>query len=532
MSFMELFQAPPLWVEIRTDSVHLHDGKSGEDVPVAWDAPDDASRARLLAAIGRIGSRKPWQARGTLWCALPSRGISLRKLSVPAGTKDDPARLLALQIESQFPLPPDQLAWGWFAPSKPEPASAGGLRDYTVAAIRKEPVERLAQLFAGAGYNAVFGVAATLRINPVSDHSPDTLCLDVGSKTTESIEYRNAAPAGLRSIPWGTGSILDAIVADTRLPREEAAAVLAALVRGDATTPERRDAILSAVDRSVRVLAEAVNRPGATAPSRVVVTGNAAETRWVATRLADALRPIAVEYRSDGNSQPGLTAAVAGLRAATSSPGGSLPVRLDVGLPSAGTASGSAAGMPWQWIAGAAALLVAIIAFPYAEAIVGRPILRHRLESLRKETARLGEIDRRLEFLQYLADGQAPYIDASYVIATASPPGAKIESISMNRRGELSISGFTQMPQQVVEFRNKLVDSGFFSGVVLEEQTPIVGGQPRINLHITAQWKGPVERESLKLGPVLPDPVKTNAPAATNGAPASKSATNNPPAKS
>jgi hypothetical protein len=96
----------------------------------------------------------------------------------------------------------------------------------------------------------------------------------------------------------------------------------------------------------------------------------------------------------------------------------------------------------------------------------------------------------------------------------------------MNQRGEISVSGYTQMPQQVVEFRTRLVDSGFFSTVVLEELAPVAGGQPRINLRLTAQWKAAAEREALKLGPVVPDRPSTNPSPATHFAPAAS----NPPA--
>ena len=100
----------------------------------------------------------------------------------------------------------------------------------------------------------------------------------------------------------------------------------------------------------------------------------------------------------------------------------------------------------------------------------------------------------------------------------------------MNRRGEVALVGYTPMPQQAVEFRTRLVESKYFSSVVLEEQAPVQGGPQRVNLRITAQWKGPAEREALALGPVLPDPAKTNAVSGsgTNSVAGTSSRTNAP----
>jgi len=538
MSFMELFRAPSLWVEIRPESIHLHNGAAGEDLPAAWEAagtPDAATRDRLLGALARLAPRKPWQARGTLWCALPARGVSLRPVSVPATTQTDVRKFLALQIEARFPVPPDQLAWGWSEPSSGAAARPDGLREFTVAAIRREPVERLAELFAAAGFNAIFGVAATLRCRPLPENAGDACSLDLGTRSTECLEYGNGVPTTLRSLPWGLGDLVDAVAAELAADRNEAAAALAALARGDAMPPSRRAAIAGTVERAVAVLADGVRRPaGAPGFSRILVTGISPEARLVADALAAVLRPLAVDGPPQGTLRPGLTPAVAGLRSATTGAGSRLPIRLAVAPPPA-TADGGGGGVPsipWKWVVRGGVLVAALVLFPYAEAFVGRPILTRRLAALRKDTARLGEIDRRLEFLQYVTDNQSPYIDAVYVVANAAPPGARIESLSMNRRGEVSIGGYTQMPQQVVDFRNKLVDSGFFSGVVLEEQTPIVGGQPRVNLRLTAQWKGPAARESLKLGPVLPDPPKTNAPATNNAVPPTRPAATNGPAQS
>ena len=130
-------------------------------------------------------------------------------------------------------------------------------------------------------------------------------------------------------------------------------------------------------------------------------------------------------------------------------------------------------------------------------------------------------IDRELNFLRHLQENQGPFLDAIYLIANSAPMGCHIDSLSLNRRGEVSLSGFLQNLNQVGDFRMKLIDTGFFSSVVVEDQTPTPDRQ-RINFRMTAQWKAASDRESLTIGPTL-----TNA--VTSGATNTISHTNRPP---
>ena len=81
----------------------------------------------------------------------------------------------------------------------------------------------------------------------------------------------------------------------------------------------------------------------------------------------------------------------------------------------------------------------------------------------------------------------------------------------MNRRGDLALRGFMRDSQQVVDFRSKLINSGFFSTVVVEEQNPTPDRQ-RINLRISAQWKSAPGRESLPLIATAPAAVEIEKP--------------------
>jgi hypothetical protein len=126
--------------------------------------------------------------------------------------------------------------------------------------------------------------------------------------------------------------------------------------------------------------------------------------------------------------------------------------------------------------------------------------LSRRLAALKVEKQRLPAIDRELRFLQYLKENQPPYLEALAIVASAAQPGTRFDSVSMNRRGDLALRGFMRDSQQVLDFRSKLISSGFFSTVVVEEQNPTPDRQ-RINLRISAQFKSTPGRGPVPLIP-------------------------------
>ena len=67
-------------------------------------------------------------------------------------------QVLRLQIEAEFPLSPDDLAWGWR-----DISNGAAKREILVAAVRKETVEDYATALAAAGLNPEFTVAALAR---------------------------------------------------------------------------------------------------------------------------------------------------------------------------------------------------------------------------------------------------------------------------------------------------------------------------------------------------------------------------------
>lgn len=164
---------------------------------------------------------------------------------------------------------------------------------------------------------------------------------------------------------------------------------------------------------------------------------------------------------------------------------------------------------PWKKLSLIGGLLAAILLTPYFEAIFLAPRLERQLAKIKAGEPQLAIIDRELDFLRHLQENQGPFLDAIYLIAAAAPPGCHINALNLNRRGEISLNGFLQNMNQVGDLRSKLIDSGFFSTVVVEDQTPTPDRQ-RINFRLTAQWKAASDREVLDIGPKLTNVLSTN----------------------
>jgi hypothetical protein len=164
-------------------------------------------------------------------------------------------------------------------------------------------------------------------------------------------------------------------------------------------------------------------------------------------------------------------------------------------------------------------LLISLLVLPYAQAFLLKPFLAHKIDVIQSQRDRLTTIDRELNFLQYLKQSSPPYLDALYLFAKTAPQGMSLDSVTMNERGEVSLSGSLGSYQEVLDFRNKLVDSGFFSNVTVEEQTPTPSFPPKLTVRITAQWKPAQARALLNIGPTAADITQTAGPGArANGA--------------
>jgi hypothetical protein len=140
-------------------------------------------------------------------------------------------------------------------------------------------------------------------------------------------------------------------------------------------------------------------------------------------------------------------------------------------------------------------LALGALLFPYAEAIVLKPFLERKLAALEADRGRLAVIDQELDFLKFLKQNQPPYLDAIYLMARSAPQGTHFDELSMGRQREISIQMKMANAQQVTDFRSKLIESGWFTNVMVEEQTPTP--DRRFSVRITAELRTAESRKPL-----------------------------------
>ena len=447
-----------VYIEITQTLLRALKENDGIELPLERDAKGKltaACRADLISRLAKFVNHKSWQPRPRAFCAIGANGVSLRKISLPNSAKDDFQKLLLLQIESEFPLPPEQLACGW----RQTESYGAAKRNVLVAAVKKEVVEEYAGLLASCGLNPMFTLAGLARNYLCPQSSGSHAILEIGRTQCELTMFENGEPVALR--------------------------------------------VLSSADVVAKALGTNWNG------NKVFVFDAENET---ARLNLPGCEPVKIEAGA------GRSSATLGLKKSLEQNGGAPWLILQIkAKPAAGKIDFSQPEVK-KWLKRATILLMLLLALPYAEALLLKPFLAHRLAKLNTEKVRLTTIDRELEFLQVLKQSQPPYLDALYVFAKSSPPNAKIESLTMNRRGEMSLRGSMQNGQAVTDFRSKLIASGFFSSVAVEEQAPTPDRQ-KVNVRMTIQWKPAADLARLAIGP-SPDEIeraKTNLLAQAGG---------------
>jgi hypothetical protein len=242
------------------------------------------------------------------------------------------------------------------------------------------------------------------------------------------------------------------------------------------------------------------------APTRVIyVSGNAAGLPGLAEQLAARADCRRLEGAGNGDG----SSALAGLKklGAEKKPWLGLQIKAKV------------APATWHlslaehrlWRRRAAVLLAIFLMFPFVEALLLQPLVSRSLATFKKQKTQFDSVVApELEFFQYLKQNQPPYLDTLYLLGKTSPPGLHIDSVSLNQQGEMSLKLEVQNAQQMMDFRSKLIDTGFFAGITVEEQTP-VPNQPKLNVRMSLRWQPAGRRPKIK-----PEPAQAAGDLASN----------------
>jgi hypothetical protein len=466
---------PPVFVEIGQGSLKAVRENNGVELPL--DRQPDGRltppcREKIIIALKNFLKAKSWQPRARAFSAIGSRGVSLRRLSLPAGTKEEFHQRLILQIESEFPLPPDELAWGC-----QQLGSNGTMakQELLVAAVKKEVVADYHEILRACGTEPVFTLAALARRNLCAESADDFSMLDIGGSQSELTAFEKGGPANSRIIFWGN---------------ENAA---------------------SLTDAKVDTLAQIIK--GSLTGSKLFISGDGIFEDFTA-RLS---RSLGGGWQCERlEAVAGESSVVSGLKKIASQGGEpALFIRVEQ---MSGTATSLAALDLKKWGIRIGALAAALLLLPYAEAFLLKPHLAKKVATFKAEAARLKVIDRELDFLRDLKSSQPPYLDALYIFSKSVPPGTHFDSLSLNSHGVVSLRCAFRDGQQVADFRTKLIDSGFFANVTVEEQTPTPDHQ-RVNVRITAQEKPTAQLLSLAASLTVDEATKDGKPASPGSVP-------------
>jgi len=459
MKINSLLHPPPVFVEFGPGWLRAQRGIERVELPLEC-APSGRltglGKEKIIAALKDFNQARNWQPRARAWCAISSRGVAVRRLSLPNGNKEEFHQRLLLQIEAEFPLPPGELAWGCLPLNQPQPANgAAGKQELLVAAVKKDGLAEYHEILQAAGLEPVFILAAMARRQLCAPPTGSFALLDIGTTQSELTIFENALPAASRILFW-----------DGRNASQPEAADLNALAQGI---------------KGIQGLEAGLNG------TKLFVSGNGI-AREFTERLTQSLGNGCQCERLEAGPVDSGSAALAGL-AKFASPGAApgLTIRLEPGG-SNGSATRWAAWDWKKWGARAGALVAAALILPYAEALLLTPHLQRTVAAFKTEAKRLEMIDRELDFLRNLKLSQPPYVDLLYVFSQSAPPGTRFDSLSLNSHGEVSLRAAFHDGQQVADFRNQLITSGFFTNVVVEEQAPTPDRQ-RVTVRMSALEK-------------------------------------------
>lgn len=460
MTFDTRMNSPGIYLEISSGSLKALHGEEGLELLLERTANgrlSEACKERTIAALRNFLQLKSWQPRPRAYCAIGASGVSLRRIKLPAASKEETQRLLRMQIESEFPLAPDELAWGSRALGELR-QNGTTQQELLVMALKKDVIEEYATLLSDCGLTPLFTLAALARSAICPQAAGSYGILDVADSHSELVLFNNGVPSQVRTLALHNGQ-----------PN---------------LSPPALDSLTKALN-------------GSWSGKRLFVSGSdvhfAAISKCVNECFSNDLEcaPLPI------TPGKGRSSAICGIKQSVESGGASL--LLFESQPAHGkTHLNSRAPMKWAVIA--AALVFGLALLPYAKALLLKPRLVKKLIEFKAKSGQLTTIDRELGFLQFLKQNQPPYLDALYLFAKAAPQGAKIDSLTMNRRGEIALRGTMRNGDQVADFRTKLIDSKFFAKVTVEEQTTTPDRQ-KVNVRITAQWKPLSTLQALVIGP-------------------------------
>jgi Tfp pilus assembly PilM family ATPase len=508
VNLLKIIAPPTIYIEIGQSSMKVVDGEDGLELSLERlenGRLTPLCAERLTSTLRVFLKKHLWRTGLRAICAIGARGVSLRRLTLPGNPSDDELeRLLPLQIEREFPLPPEELAWGYARSGKQS-------SDVLIAAVKRDVIEQYDEILRGSGLTATFTLAAAARGSLCSPSSEIYSILDIGRGHSELISFRNGLPEAVRVFAWGGENVTRAIARRFGTSHAEAEKSKIGGAPPAASNGEPQPCLQTVIDEEIDQLAKSL--PANAVGHKLYLTGGGARLAQVAPRITTAIGNGATCERIDPLHAEGGSAAILALSRFGDKSAASSQLVLRPGL--AREQKKAAPPSTLKWAAAAVLLLFACVALRYTPAWVNKPRLVRQLAQVKAYRESLPRIERELSFFEFLRTNQPAYLEPLFALANSAPSGTRIESITMSKRGDLSLRASMKDPQQVVQLRSKLIESGLFSSVVVEEQTPSSDRQ-KLSVRMSGQWKvtgkAPEPPASAATNRARSTPAGTNAP--------------------
>lgn len=163
------------------------------------------SREQLVQKLREFFKGNLFRSRPEVICAIPLSGVTLRRITMPPADKNEFGQMLLLQIEKEFPIPPEELAWGAVE------TNASG--EKAIFAVKKELLEPYRRIFEEVGCKVRFSVAAWARLGavPRGNGSGNFWLIDLLSDRSEWVKVENGLPSQVRIVSGKTEELSSAL---------------------------------------------------------------------------------------------------------------------------------------------------------------------------------------------------------------------------------------------------------------------------------------------------------------------------------
>lgn len=523
------------FIEIGHSSLKILLGNGGLELPLeraAGGRLSDVSRRTVREKLTAFLESNGVSRRESL-CALSASGASLRHFRLPRTTREETLRTLELQVETEFPLSPDQLCWAYEAfpsgdgvapkrrrekttfgalrlgrllPGNGAPANGEATQEITVVGLRREVIVEYEKLLVDCGLQPSFRLGALASHRLCEERQGRHGLLDIGRSHSELLLFEGEKPLSIRVLPWGGEDITRAISERLTVDLDEAerrkrgweGSLDPELTTPLPNTEEARThrAIQGSIARLVslirQALPEILETPGPDPAvaggaqarrsgdpenqkvARLFLSGAGSRLPGLPERLGRDLGGIPCA-RLDVADGPGVSAVTLGLRRQAMDPASDgvltfLPFK---------KAADKAEFRPRKpalarWLTAALLLAVASLGLRYGHPLLLIPGLREEVSQKEELLRSHRSVDGELGFLKHVrkATGEIPHLDLLTAIARVAPAETRLTSITINRVGELSLDGTVASQEQANELRRGLLLCGLFSRVVLREHGP------------------------------------------------------------